>query len=251
MSDVAAPDAPADENVRSPLAHLAGGRPPAPAWFDAALADRPERTTISAAGVEVELLTWGERGRPGILFIHGGMAHADWWSFIAPFFAEDFRCAAISWSGMGRSDWRERYTFPTFVAEMIAGCEAAGLFEAAEKPVVVAHSFGGGVATHAASDVDPPLDLLHAATRSRSEVEQGHFAHDPIQCLAVLQLELASERGLDRATTGEVIAWLKADYDLGHGHAANLAQLIVKGPDVVAAKYAEGGVLHLDGLDAR
>ena len=54
---------------------------------------------------------------------------------------------------MGRSDWRETYTFPTFVEEMLAGCEAAGLFESDEKPVVVAHSFGGGVATHAANRV--------------------------------------------------------------------------------------------------
>lgn len=64
-------------------------------------------------------------------------------------------------------------------------------------------------------------------------------------------LDLASERGLDSATTSEVIEWLKADYDLGHGHAANLAQLITKGPDAVAAKYSDDGVLHLEGLDAR
>lgn len=64
-------------------------------------------------------------------------------------------------------------------------------------------------------------------------------------------VELASERGLDQATVAEVIAWLKSEHDLGHGHAANLAQLITKGAEAVTAKYGEGGVLHLDGLDAR
>jgi Domain of unknown function (DUF4287) len=64
-------------------------------------------------------------------------------------------------------------------------------------------------------------------------------------------LDLATERGLHQAKAAEVIAWLKADYSLGHGHAANLAQLITKGPEAVSAKYGDGGVLHLDGLASR
>lgn len=64
-------------------------------------------------------------------------------------------------------------------------------------------------------------------------------------------LDLAQQRGLEQAKAAEVIAWLKAEHGLGHGHAANLAQLITKGPEATAAKYGEHGVLHLDGLDAR
>lgn len=145
MSDLA----PDDANIRAPLAHLQGERPPAPAWFEAAVAQQPERSVISAAGVELELLTWGERGRPGLLFIHGGMAHADWWSFIAPFFAGERRVAALSLSGMGGSGWRERYGFDLYAQEALAAAEAAGLFEAGP-PVVVGHSFGGGVTIHTA-----------------------------------------------------------------------------------------------------
>ena len=149
-----------DPAIRSPLGHLRGARPPAPAWFDAAVANEPERSTITAAGVEIELLTWGERGRPGLLFIHGGMAHADWWSFIAPFFAADHRVAALSLSGMGGSGWRDRYGLDLHMEEALAAAEAAGLFDGGP-PVVVGHSFGGGVTTFMAR---------HAGERLRAAV---------------------------------------------------------------------------------
>ena len=42
---------------------------------------------IEVEGAKVEVLAWGQRGKPGLMFLHGGAAHADWWSFIAPFFA--------------------------------------------------------------------------------------------------------------------------------------------------------------------
>ena len=45
---------------------------------------------------------WGREGAPGLLLLHGNGAHADWWSFIAPYLANDFRVAAMSWSGYGR-----------------------------------------------------------------------------------------------------------------------------------------------------
>ena len=75
----------------APLAAYHGARPPAPAWFDDAIANEPERTFIEVEGARIELLAWGERGKPGLIFLHGGAAHADWWSFIAPFFAAERR----------------------------------------------------------------------------------------------------------------------------------------------------------------
>jgi len=125
------------------LAPFHGERPPAPAWFEAAMANAPERSTFTVEGAEVELLTWGEIGKPGLLFLHGNGAHADWWSFIAPFFAKDWRVAAISWSGMGGSDWRDGYSAELFASEIFAATEAAGLEAGGVKPIVVGHSFGG------------------------------------------------------------------------------------------------------------
>lgn len=130
-------------HLRAPLAHFGGAKPPAPAWFDTALAHAPERRFVTVDGARIETLSWGERGKPGLLFLHGNGAHADWWRFIAPFFAADYRVAALSWSGMGASDHRPAYSLDLFVAEAFGVAEAEGLFDSAEKPLFVAHSFGG------------------------------------------------------------------------------------------------------------
>jgi pimeloyl-ACP methyl ester carboxylesterase len=156
-----------DPRLYAPLASFAGQAPPAPGWFRHAIEQKPERSFVEVLGAKIETLAWGERGKPGILFMHGNGAHADWWSFIAPFFAAHYRVAAMSWSGMGGSDWREHYTLDNFVAETLAAANYTGLFEAKEKPVFVGHSFGGvptiacgmahGNRLRAAVVVDTPL----------------------------------------------------------------------------------------------
>jgi len=130
------------------LARFGGVRPPAAEWFAAVIADTPERATFEVDGAAIELLTWGARGKPGLLFLHGNGAHADWWSFIAPFFAKDYRCAAISWSGMGGSGWRQSYAIDTFGAEILGAIDAAGLDDGPVKPILIAHSFGGTPLMH-------------------------------------------------------------------------------------------------------
>ena len=131
-----------EPDIRAPLADFAGEVPPAPAWFTEAVAQTPETGRVTVAGAGIETLSWGERGKPGLLFLHGNGAHAGWWRFIAPFFAADYRVAALSWSGMGGSDHRERYDVRLFVQEIFAVAEAEALFDAGP-PLIVAHSFGG------------------------------------------------------------------------------------------------------------
>ncbi|MBU3991004.1 MAG: alpha/beta hydrolase [Alphaproteobacteria bacterium] len=127
----------------APLAAFKGERPPAPDWFVAALAQAPERSFFMCDGAAIELLTWGKVGKPGLLFLHGNGAHADWWSFIAPFFADTHRCAAMSWSGMGLSDRRSGgYEMAQHTAEAVAAIDAAGL-DNGSGVMVVAHSAGG------------------------------------------------------------------------------------------------------------
>jgi pimeloyl-ACP methyl ester carboxylesterase len=156
---------------------LDGNPPPSPQWFSAALANVPERRWIKVRGVDVEMLTWGEAGNPGLLFLHGKGAHADWWSFIAPFFSADFRVVAISWSGMGRSGWREAYPEQILAEEALAALEESGSFTSSVRPIVVAHSFGSRIAIelcrHNADRlrsvvlVDPPLHSVESAARRR------------------------------------------------------------------------------------
>jgi pimeloyl-ACP methyl ester carboxylesterase len=147
---------PGDQSIAStapqpPLAAYGGRHPPTPEWFNRAIAHEPERSFVVVDGAKVELLTWGKRGKPGLFLLHGNGAHADWWRFIAPYFAADWRVAAISPTGMGRSDWRETYTFEGFAREIHATAAAAGLYEADQKPIFVAHSFGATQAYYAAA----------------------------------------------------------------------------------------------------
>ena len=156
-----------EQQDATPLAALAGASPEAPGWFLRALDQAPERQWLEVDGARIETLAWGERGRPGLLLLHGAGAHADWYSFIAPFFLPARRVVAMSWSGMGGSDWRESYAREGFVREAMAVAQVGGLFENGARPVVVGHSFGGrmtlsiaalhGDAFAAAVIVDPPV----------------------------------------------------------------------------------------------
>jgi len=136
--------------VEAPLISIQGEAPPAPDWFKWAIAQEPERSMVPVDGANIELLTWGEIGKPGLILLHGNTAHADWWSFIAPYLANEYRVAAISLSGMGASDWRETYSFEIFARETRACAEAAGLYQTAEKPIFIGHSFGGSQVFYAA-----------------------------------------------------------------------------------------------------
>lgn len=150
----------ASPELRAPLARFRGDPPPAPEWFTQALALEPERGVVPTPRGGIEVLTWGEVGRPGLLLVHGTTAHADWWSFIAPYFAEQYRVTSMSLAGMGDSDWRERYSLDDFAADAEAVCRATGLDAGGRKPVYIGHSFGGGNVFYVASRHP---DRLHSA----------------------------------------------------------------------------------------
>jgi pimeloyl-ACP methyl ester carboxylesterase len=120
-----------------------GEVPPAPQWFADTVAIEPESAFVTVEGARIHYLRWGDRKKPGLLLVHGNAAHAYWWSFVAPFLAREYNIAALDMSGMGDSDWRASYSMEIFVAEQLAVCEAAGMFEPFEPPIIVAHSFGG------------------------------------------------------------------------------------------------------------
>lgn len=168
----------------APLAHLDGALPRAPDWFQRALADAPLREQVVVDGARIETLVWGERGRPGLLLLHGNAASADWWAFIAPLFARGWRVAAPSWSGMGRSDWRADYSADQFVDEALAVAEFGGLFEGARAPVVVGHSFGSVPTLRCAARAGDRLGaavIVDAPLFSRAQREARRARRGPRQ----------------------------------------------------------------------
>ncbi len=149
-----------DPNLTSPLGPLAGVRPPAPDWFEGAIAAPCERFTVDSEGAGLDVAAWGERGQPGVLLLHGKGAHLGWWSFLAPLLAHGRRVAAYSQGGMGRSDWRERYDRDQMLREPFAVAEAAGLFDGGQKPIFIGHSFGGMIAAACAAQAGERLKAI-------------------------------------------------------------------------------------------
>lgn len=152
--------------IQAPLAAFHGEPPPPSEWFVRALAVEPERRVMDVDGAAIELLTWGEIGKPGLLLLHGQGAHADWWSHIAPYFAQDWRVAAISWSGMGKSGWRDAYNYELFTKEAFAAVQIGELDAGGHKPIFVGHSFGGFPTLHCG---------VHHADRMRGAVMVDSF----------------------------------------------------------------------------
>jgi len=72
-------------------------------------------------------------------------------------------------------------------------------------------------------------------------------------------IALAREKGFGSETkVSEILAWLKEDYKLGHGHAMAMVHVIKKGPKISdkhigsdGAHRDESGTLRLDGLKNR
>lgn len=62
-------------------------------------------------------------------------------------------------------------------------------------------------------------------------------------------IQLAKEKGFTTETkAGEIIAWLKKDFDLGHGYAMALVKVIKTGPKI-SDKHVNSGGVHSDESD--
>ena len=115
-----------------------------PAWFDWALAQPVTSHYVTVDDCPIHYMVWpgdtAKANQRGLLLVHGGGAHANWWRFIAPFFTRDYRVAALDLSGMGDSGKRPAYDASLRADEMRAVIGAAAL---GARPFVVGHSFGG------------------------------------------------------------------------------------------------------------
>ena len=51
-----------------------------PQWFRNALEAPREERVAEVEGCPIHYYRWGATTKPGLLLVHGGAAHAQWWS---------------------------------------------------------------------------------------------------------------------------------------------------------------------------
>ncbi len=147
----------------------------APAWFERALAVPFSDEHVEVDGCAIHYLAWGNQGKRGLVFVHGGGAHAHWWTPLAATFASEYRVAAIDLSGHGDSGHRAAYVLEQWTDEVAAVAAQAGMDGL---PVIIGHSMGGFVtiataARHAdavqgvivcdspVAELDPEISAFH------------------------------------------------------------------------------------------
>jgi pimeloyl-ACP methyl ester carboxylesterase len=116
--------------------------PPAPAWFRRALDVPRTDGFVEVDGTPIHYLEWGDPEAPGLVFIHGGAAHAHWWSFLAPLFAEAHHVVAVDLAGHGESGRRDGYPLEAWARDIIAVVDRV---HRGGRPVMIGHSMGGFV----------------------------------------------------------------------------------------------------------
>lgn len=116
--------------------------PAAPEWFTRALQVPYTDEHTSLDGCSIHYLAWGVPGTRGLVFVHGGGAHAHWWTHVAATFAGELRVVALDLSGHGDSSQRERYSLEQWTDEVVAVAASSGIDG---RPVVIGHSMGGFV----------------------------------------------------------------------------------------------------------
>ncbi|HSG90106.1 MAG TPA: alpha/beta hydrolase [Pseudomonadales bacterium] len=123
-------------------------RPAVPGWFTQALETPCESRHVEVGGTPIHYLYWArDEALPGLVLVHGNGAHAHWWDFIAPFFLDHYRVAALDLSGMGDSGHRDAYSPELFAEEVVSVARDAGF---GKDTIVIGHSFGGFVTIQAA-----------------------------------------------------------------------------------------------------
>ncbi|MEM9255303.1 MAG: alpha/beta hydrolase [Pseudomonadota bacterium] len=118
---------------------------PTPEWFVQALSVPRREGWLDSGGCPLHYFSWGDPANPGVLMLHGFLAHARCFAFIAPFLAKDHFVVAYDFSGMGDSGVRENYPEGVRLQELLDVATHTGMMKSEYKPTIIAHSYGGSV----------------------------------------------------------------------------------------------------------
>ena len=107
------------------------------------------RGAVDVPGVRLAYLEAGSPGRPPVLLLHGGAAHAHWFDAVLPALAARFHVVALDQRGHGESGWPipPAYATEDFTGDVAALMDHLGWHPAwgpdGSRPIVVGHSMGG------------------------------------------------------------------------------------------------------------
>lgn len=149
---------------------------------------------VDAGGLRLHYLDYGTAGRPPMLGVHGGAAHAHWFDFVAPGFSSDYQVRALDQRGHGDSAWAEppAYAYECYVSDLADVVEKLDLRDF----VLIGHSMGGVVS------------LVYAAThpgRVRRLIVVDSTLHMTEDRAAKLR-DVGSRQGSSYATREEFVA---------------------------------------------
>ncbi|HEX2827068.1 MAG TPA: alpha/beta hydrolase [Burkholderiales bacterium] len=98
---------------------------------------------VQAGKVKLHYIDYGTAGKPVMLCIHGGAAHAHWFDYVAPAFRRDYHVLSLDLRGHGDSEHVDppKYFYEDYAADVNAFVEALDLKDF----VLIGHSMGGMV----------------------------------------------------------------------------------------------------------
>ena len=101
----------------------------------------PETHDVVLRRMRFHYLDWGTRGRPPILFLHGGGLNAHTWDLVCLGLRRDRHCLALDQRGHGDSEWSPEmdYSTESHVGDLEAFVDRVGL----DRFVLVGMSLGG------------------------------------------------------------------------------------------------------------
>lgn len=111
----------------------------APRWFQTAIATPARSAQLDLADGAIHYKSWGDPNKPSIILVHGNGAHAHWWDFIAPAFAERYHVVAMDLAGMGHSAHRDHYSADAYARDILALSQSLR----GKPPLLIGHSLGG------------------------------------------------------------------------------------------------------------